>query len=169
MCCALRRGPSGPTEGNVKHRVSVFISPGRHVAWLRPACNSTLGVLRRNHSLSMTIFISLLPWGALHCREWQGFFSRAQLSWATSFAHRVFWSGSRLGCKSPLGENLGRPKTFKVNNDGKGKRMCTLSLLCPPPFGLWVVLFVFSEHVEMRTGSVPSLSCLSPPSLSSYM
>ena len=43
--CALRRGPSGPTDGNVKHRVSVFISPRRHAAWLRPACNSTLGVL----------------------------------------------------------------------------------------------------------------------------
>lgn len=27
LCCALRRGPSGPTEGNVKHSLCVYLTP----------------------------------------------------------------------------------------------------------------------------------------------
>lgn len=151
LCCALRRGPSGPTEGNVKHRASVFISPRRHAAWLRPACSSSLGVLGRNHGLSMTIFTSLLPWGALNTEDGGGFLGISRSLWATSFSHRA--------C-SGLGQGRGEGLLWKkIHGDqdlqtltmatcGEGKRTLTLSSACPPPCSSWVSFCFVSFYMS---------------------
>ena len=121
------------------------------------------GHAREGYAPSLTIFTSLLPWGAPDSEEGGDF---------SPELHPCEHFLCPLRACSGLGQEWGASQglqTFTLAKDEVGKRIVTLSSVCPPPFLAPECFSIFSGLFQMRTASIPSLSSLRARCLSSYM
>lgn len=152
--CALRRGPSSPTDGNVEHRVSVYLAPLSH-SMTKARLQLCPGHAGEGYGRSDNIDFSVAL-GSSKFENGDDFFPRAPPLWAASLAH---WENSRGGCESPVGEDPGRPTTFNILPRPRTRRRgqlrsvrFALHLLAPECFVLSPELF------QLRVHTIPFIS-----------